>query len=105
MLSYGKCARKKKPILLLFILNIVTKCGGEIFCTHPDWPLDPLGLLYNGYCISFPGIVWPGQETDHPLPSSTKGKDRVSSLWAFMVCFKVNFTFLPFYFVTKLLGS
>jgi hypothetical protein len=74
---------KKKAHSVNFILHIVTKCGGEIFCTHPDWPLDPLGLPYNGYFISFPGVVWPGQGIDHPLPSSTKVKDRVSSLWAF----------------------
>jgi len=22
-------------------------CGGETFCTHPDWPWGPLSLLYN----------------------------------------------------------
>jgi hypothetical protein len=28
--------------------------GGEIFCTHPDWPWGPLSLLYNRYRV-FPG--------------------------------------------------
>ena len=23
--------------------------GGEIFCTHPDWPWGTPSLLYNGY--------------------------------------------------------
>jgi hypothetical protein len=25
--------------------------GGEIFCTHPDWPWGPPSLLYSGYRV------------------------------------------------------
>jgi len=25
--------------------------GGEIFCTHPDWPWFPSSLMYSGYWI------------------------------------------------------
>ena len=28
--------------------------GGEIFCTHPEWPWGLPSLLYNGYQV-FPG--------------------------------------------------
>ena len=40
--------------------------GGEIFCTHPDRPLGPPSLLYNGYRVSFPGVKWLGCGIDHP---------------------------------------
>jgi hypothetical protein len=55
----------------------------------------PLGPLYNGYWVAFPGVKWPGHDPDHPLPSSTEVKERVKTLllWAFMACSRVNFTF------------
>jgi len=28
----------------------------EIVSTHLDQPWDPTSLLYNGYCVSFPGV-------------------------------------------------
>jgi hypothetical protein len=29
--------------------------GGEVFRIRPDRPWDPPNLLYNGYCVFFPG--------------------------------------------------
>ena len=34
--------------------GIESQWGGEIFCTHPDWPWSIPSLLYNGY-QAFPG--------------------------------------------------
>jgi hypothetical protein len=45
LIMWEMCVKKKLLIQLLFFLHTVTKCGGEIFCTHPDWSLDPHGLL------------------------------------------------------------
>ena len=39
----------------------------EIFATRSDRPWSPPSLLYNGYCISFPGAKRPGRDVDHPL--------------------------------------
>ena len=45
---------------------------------------------------SFPVVKRPGRRVDHPPPSIAEVKERVeiyySSLWAFVVCFKVEFT-------------
>jgi len=45
---------------------------------------------------SFPVVKRPGRRVDHPPPSIAEVKERVeiyySSLWAFVVCFKVKFT-------------
>jgi hypothetical protein len=45
--------------------------GGEIFCTHPDWPWGPPSLLHNGYWV-FTGVMWLGRGADHPPPSRAK---------------------------------
>ena len=50
---------------------------GEIFCTHPDQPCGPPSLLYNGYGVSFPGVMQPGHGTNHLPPSTAKVKKRV----------------------------
>jgi len=50
--------------------------GGKIFCTSPDQPWGPPILLYNGYQV-FPRGKGPGHDTDHPLPTSAKVKERV----------------------------
>jgi hypothetical protein len=51
--------------------------GGEIFRIHPDRPWGPPSLLYNGYRVSFPGIMRPGRGVDHPPSSSARVKERV----------------------------
>jgi hypothetical protein len=38
---------------------------GEIFCTHLDQPWGPPSLLYNGYGVSFPGLMQPRNGTNH----------------------------------------
>jgi hypothetical protein len=60
--------------------------GGEILRTRPDWPWDPTR--------SFPGLMRPERDVDHPPPSSTEVKERVELLlpWAFMASSKMNFT-------------
>jgi hypothetical protein len=47
---------------------------------------------------SFPGVKRPGRGVDHPPSSSAKVKERVqlytsTSLWAFMACSRVTFTY------------
>ena len=51
--------------------------GGEIFHTCPDLPWGPSSLLFNWYLVSFSGLKWPGQDTDHPFPSSTEITETV----------------------------
>ena len=51
---------------------------------------------------SFPGVKRPGRGVDHPLPSRAEVKERVVipllTLWDFVICFRVNFTFpLPYF--------
>jgi len=48
---------------------------------------------------SFPGLKRPGRGVDHPPTSSAEVKERVelylySPLWAFVTCYRVNFTFI-----------
>ena len=46
---------------------------------------------------SFPGVKRPGRGVDHPSPPSAEVKEKVElpllSLWAFVACYRVNFTF------------
>ena len=49
----------------------------EIFRTCPDRSWAQHSLLYNGYRVSFPGVMRPGQCVDHPSPSSSEVKERV----------------------------
>ena len=37
--------------------RIVSRWGGEIFRTHPDWVWGPPRLLYNGYRVFTGGKV------------------------------------------------
>jgi len=72
-----------------------SRWGGEICRTRPDRPWDPPSLLHNGYRV-FTGVKRPGRDVDQP-PPSTEVKERVeiylySPLWAFVACFRVNFT-------------
>ena len=50
--------------------------AGEVFCTLPDRPWGPSGLLNNGYRV-FPGVKWPGRDIDHQSQSSSEVKERV----------------------------
>jgi hypothetical protein len=47
---------------------------------------------------SSPGVKQPGRGVDHTTPSSAEVKERVElylySLWAFMACSRVTFTFI-----------
>jgi hypothetical protein len=59
---------------------------------------SPPSLLYNGYCVSFPGAKQPKHGFDHRPPSSAKLKVKSTAthlfpLWAFVACCRVNFTF------------
>jgi len=49
----------------------------KIVSTQLDQPWDPPSLLYNGYCVSFPGVKWPEHGTDHTLPSNAKVRERI----------------------------
>ena len=73
---------------------------GENFRTRPDRPWGPPKLIYNGYRVSFPGLKRPERGVDHPPLSSAEVRGRVElhlySLWDFVTCSRVNFTFLCF---------
>jgi hypothetical protein len=70
----------------------------EVFLTRPDRSWIPLSLIQ---CIeaNFPGgkAVGAWRGFNHPPPSSAEVKERVelhhSPIWAFVVCFRANFTF------------
>ena len=51
--------------------------GGEIFRTRPDRPWGPPSLPYNGYRVSFPGVISPGCGFNHRLSSRIEVKERV----------------------------
>jgi len=55
----------------------IESVGGKIYYSCPDQPWVPPSLLYNGYWVSFLGVVQLGHGNDHPPPSSTKVKERV----------------------------
>jgi hypothetical protein len=68
---------------------------------HPSRPaLGPTQPLYDGHRVSFPGIKRPRGVVNHPPPASAEVKEKVElylySPWVFVVCSRVNFTFLPF---------
>ena len=50
---------------------------GEIFCTCPDRPWGPPGLLYNGYRVFPGGKERLGCDADPSPPSSSVGHERV----------------------------
>ena len=76
--------------------------GGEVFRTGPDRPWGQHSLLYNGYCVPFPGAKLPGRGVSHPPPSSAEVKERVELylyslsglLWP--VLGQIYFTFMCF---------
>jgi len=51
--------------------------GGEILHTCPYLPWGPSSLVFNWYWVSFSGLKRPGQDIDHPSPSSTEIIERV----------------------------
>jgi hypothetical protein len=68
--------------------------GGKIFRTRQNRPWGPHSLLYNGYWVSFPEVKRPPHGVDHPPHLAPKLKSRaipLHPLWAFMVCYRVNF--------------
>jgi hypothetical protein len=75
--------------------------GREIFRIRPDQPVGRPSILCSVYWVSFLGIKRPGRGVDHPPQSSTEVKEMVeqylySPLFAFMACYRVNFTFFNF---------
>jgi len=58
---------------------VVIRChlGGEVVCTHPDWPWAPSNFLYNGYQVPLLWFKWQGCGNDYALPSSPKVKEIV----------------------------
>jgi hypothetical protein len=78
----------------------------EIFRSRAD---RPWGLAHPAYCTmgtgSFPGVRRPGNGDDHPS-SSAEVKESIklylySSLWAFVACFRVTFTFTFHYILFR----
>jgi hypothetical protein len=57
--------------------GIESRCGRQIFRTHPDRPWDLTKLVCSSYWLSFPVIKRPGVGVDHPPPSNTEVKEGV----------------------------
>jgi len=55
--------------------GIESRCGNEIFRTHPERPWGPPSLLYNGYRV-FPGVKAAGAWRLPPTPSSVEVEER-----------------------------
>lgn len=68
---------------------------GKVSQTHPDQNQGPPTLLYNGYRVSFPKVMWPGHGIYQPPPSSTKVQNgySLSTLSSCLACYKAAFTF------------
>jgi hypothetical protein len=72
--------------------------GGEIFCTHSEWPQGLPTLLYNWNWVSFLVVKWTECGAHHlPLLGPQWSMDRaipVPPLCAFLECYKTAFTFI-----------
>ena len=58
-------------------LKIESRWGRDFL--HPSLPYQPLGLpslLYNGHCVSFPGVKRPRRGVNHPPLPSAEVKER-----------------------------
>jgi hypothetical protein len=79
--------------------------AGKIFFTHPEQPLGPPSLRYNGYWVSFLGGMAARAWLVHPPPSCAKVKGRVElylyspsgTSWPVL---RVKFTIYIFIFFT-----
>jgi hypothetical protein len=72
--------------------------------------LGALTASYTTGTVSFPGVKRPGRGVDHPTPTSALVKRNSKTipllhLWAFVVCYGVNFTFTFVVVATKIEGS
>jgi len=68
--------------------------GGEIFRTRPDRPWGPSSLLYNGYRVSFPGVMRSTRGVHQPPRSSADVKEAAEfPFCALMACSSVYLTF------------
>lgn len=104
-ITWEMCTKKKNPFCYFLSYTLYQNVGVWFSPSIQTGPWTHLDSCTMGTASLSWGVVWPGQGIDQTLPSSTKVKDRVSSLWAFMAYFKVNFTFLPFYILTNLQHS
>jgi len=66
---------------------------GNNFRTRPDRSWDPPDLLCNRYWVSH-GVKQLRPGVDTPTHSSPEVQWRPITLWVFMVCHKVNITYL-----------
>jgi hypothetical protein len=57
--------------------GIEYRWAAEISRARPDRPWGTPRLLYNGYCLSFPGVKQPGHGVDHPPPSNAEVRERL----------------------------
>jgi hypothetical protein len=79
--------------------------GSEIFHIHSDRPWSLPCLLYNGYCVYFPGVKRPGRGVNHPHPSNSAAKGKVE-LYFYSSCgpsWTVLGRIVPFTFTLRLL--
>jgi hypothetical protein len=59
-------------------------------------PLPP-PHQFNGHQVSFSGVKRPERRADHPPPFSAEVRGTAElTLWAFMGCHRVDFTFNPY---------
>ena len=67
---------------------------GGIFSTPIQTEPVAHPASYTMSTRSFLGVEQPGRGTDHAPPSGAKVEGRVQlPLWAFVACYRVNFTF------------
>jgi hypothetical protein len=52
---------------------------------------DPLNILYDGYLVSFPGVMRPGRGFDHFCPSSTGVVYRYNYMFTVSLCLNCVF--------------
>jgi hypothetical protein len=50
--------------------------AGEVLRTRPDRPGGPTSLLYNGYCVFFPGVKWLGHSAKNLLHVASRLKKQ-----------------------------
>jgi hypothetical protein len=63
------CGTLRETPLLNSIGNVhlgSNPVGDEIFRTCLDRPWDPPSFVYNGYWVTFPGVMRPGLGVDYP---------------------------------------
>lgn len=60
--------------------------------TRTEWLLSPASMLYQGYCVSYPGLNQPGRGVEHPSHSSAEVKNAEGHTSTFPLCLRWHVT-------------